>query len=775
MLAAQQPVQSLRGTIANADNARPLAGASVLVLDTDPVFGTTSSLSGAYVLEKLPVGRYRVQFSFVGFETLTLAEVLVEPGRETVLDVQLQPSGETLQEVVVKGQGRGSASLQPLGAISMTVEEQFRFPATYYDPARLATAYPGVAGENDGTNIISVRGNSPSALQWRLEGVEIVNPNHTANAGTFGDRPTQAAGGVNILSAQMLGTSTFLTSAFPAEYGNSLGGILDMRLRNGNGQRHERIAQAGFIGVEAALEGPFSASKTVPGENGASYLANYRYSFTGLLTALGVDFGDEATSFQDLSFHVALPSAQAGQFSVFGLGGNSSTTFRSPLDSSEVLEQKQRYNIDFASKMGAAGLSHLLPLGKNSVWRSTVVASALEHERTADLVFGQPAAERWEDDRFSESKISLSTVVSHRFGLRATGKVGLLATSQSADLQSFYKHRSGAFELAGRFQGWLLQPFVEGVFVLAQNLDLRAGVHVTQFTHGAGATAVEPRVLLRFSPAPATQLSLAYGLNSQLQSPNLYPVVRLGAGDFGLTRSHQVTGGFRQMLSKSLVFNAEAYFQNLYDVPVLGEISTLNLTDFSLPYVAALLDPNTQFAVSEGEGRNYGLDLYLQQFITKDAYFLLSGSLYRSAFSTPGGQWQRTRFDGGHTLNLTGGREFTKTKATKTLVRGVNARIAWLGGFRDRPIDAPASEAAGYTVYQPGSGFSIRQPDYFRADMRLYLKWYRSGKNSTLSLDIQNITGRENVQYSYYDAVQEKVVEKRQLSLIPILTWRGEF
>ncbi|MBK9014149.1 MAG: hypothetical protein IPM82_08665, partial [Saprospiraceae bacterium] len=60
-------------------------------------------------------------------------------------------------------------------------------------------------------------------------------------------------------------------------------------------------------------------------------------------------------------------------------------------------------------------------------------------------------------------------------------------------------------------------------------------------------------------------------------------------------------------------------------------------------------------------------------------------------------------------------------------------------------------------------------------DLRLYKKWNKTGKNSMLSLDIQNITSRKNAQYHYYDSVQDKVLLKRQLGLIPILTWRGEF
>lgn len=774
----QTPVQSLRGVVTNADNARPLPGASLVLLGTNPLVGTSSNESGAYVFEKLPVGRYRLQVTFVGFETLTLAEVLVEAGRETVLDLELAERGESLQEVVVKAQGRSGSSLQPLSVHTMTVEEQFRFPATYYDPARLATAYPGVAGENDGTNIISVRGNSPNALQWRLEGVEIVNPNHTANAGTFSDRPTQAAGGVNILSAQLLGTSNFLTSAFPAEYGNALGGILDLHFRKGNETQHELIAQAGFIGIEAAAEGPLPGGKA--GKQ-PSFLLNYRYSFTGLLTAMGADFGDEATDFQDLSFHLALPTAKAGDFTVFGMGGKSATIFRSPIDSALITEQKQLYDIDFQSKMGALGVTHLLPLGQKGVWRTTLALSALEHQRTADLVESAQQKERREADDFVERKLAFSSVFTQRAGPRLKWKTGVLATQQHNDIESMYRYKTGQFNLDGQVDGWLFQPFADLHAMLRPSLELTTGLHLSHLTNHKGHTSLEPRAALRFSPRGKGSFSLAYGLHSQTQWPQLYlvPATSSGATRIGFSKAHHWVAGYQQNITPLLVVKLETYYQKQFDVPVVqagaDRFSTVNLTDFSLPYLQAVFGPTSALLGNEGKGRNYGLEASLQRFISDKAYFLLSGSLYRAEFATSDGAWLRSRFDGGHAVNLTGGREFLKNKQGKTVVKGVNARIAWLGGFRDMPIDEAASAAQGYTVYQAGSSFSVKHPDYFRTDLRLYIKWNKQGRSSTLSLDLQNLLNRKNTQYQYYDSVKGAVATKLQLGLIPIMTWRGEF
>src|SRR5690606_28796087 len=119
-----------------------------------------------------------------------------------------------------------------VSARTFSVEETQKFAAAVNDPARMASSFAGVIGTDEGKNNISIRGNSPNGLIWRMEGVEIPNPNHFSNVGTSG-------GGISMLSAQVLTNSDFLTGAFPAEYGNAISGVFDLKLRKGNNQKHE--------------------------------------------------------------------------------------------------------------------------------------------------------------------------------------------------------------------------------------------------------------------------------------------------------------------------------------------------------------------------------------------------------------------------------------------------------------------------------------------------------------------------------------------------------
>ena len=137
-----------------------------------------------------------------------------------------------------------------LGGRMLSVEEAGRYAGAADDPARLVSSFAGVT-QSVGNNGIVVRGNAPKFLQWRMEGVEIPNPNHFTDVTSFG------GGGFTALSNQVLGNSDFFTGAFPAEFSNALSGVFDMYIRRGSNTSHEHAVQIGSLGVEAASEGPF--------------------------------------------------------------------------------------------------------------------------------------------------------------------------------------------------------------------------------------------------------------------------------------------------------------------------------------------------------------------------------------------------------------------------------------------------------------------------------------------------------------------------------------
>lgn len=793
-VAQQKPInQVVRGRVYDALNRLPLGGASVALNTPIPLVVYTDS-AGTFRIPDVPVGRYTLTVRYLGYTPQLTAEVLVESGREQVLDVGLQTGVNTLPETVVTGQ-RPDANLTSTQTI--TPEQLLRYPATYLDPARLATAYAGVVNTNDQANNISIRGNTPNALVWRLEGVEIVNPNHLSNAGTLGDRPTASGGGVNILSAQLLGATRFLTGAFAPGYGNTVGGVMDMTLRSGNAERHERIVQAGLIGLDIAAEGPMG----VPG-SGRSYLVNYRYSFTGLLGLLGVTFGGEDIRFQDLSVNLTLPTRGRGLLKVFGIMGNSGNVFTA-LPKAEQVSAKDLYNIRFRSQMGAGGVTYTRPLGPQITWRSALVLSGNQNSRYQEFaqvpVGFPPNGIARQTDQNSHVRISLTSSL----GVRLSDKLKLQAGAYLTRIhQTLTSQRLPADTSAvmppdlvdGSVSGWLIEPYANVQWQPAPTWFLQAGLHYSYFSYNTNSQQLEPRLSARYEPHPGSTISLAYGLHSQLQQPGLYlaqlPSLALGVlhnQSLGPTKAHHLVLSYTHRLGESAYLKAEAYYQYLFGVPVAayatvatGAFSALNLSE-----TTEFLERPLQLA-NGGNGRNKGLELTYQQYLTKGFYWLLSGSGYQAEYRTLDGIWRESRFNGRYATNATIGREWTTassiipslTAGLKPKRRvhtwGINARLTYAGGFLDRPVDVNASQGKT-TTYYVGYGYSTRLPNYVRADVRLYWRKSNPHYSRMLSLDLQNVTNTQNLAFSYYDAFQRKIVPQYQLGIIPVLSYRWEF
>lgn len=756
--------QIIRGTVTDSDNNQRLRGASLKLVGTE--MGTITDSSGHFRLPSVPIGRYSIQVSSVGYETAIIPEVLLEAGKEKVLNLTLKESAQQLSETVVR-----SARPSSLNSIqTITIEQTLRFAATFFDPARLATSFPGVVAANDQANGLVIRGNSPTGTQWRLEGVEIVNPNHLSNAGTFSDRPTQTGGGTNILSAQLMERADFLTGAFPAQYGNVLGGVMDVHLRKGNDQKHEFTGQAGLIGVDIAAEGPISL------KNKSSYLINYRYSFTGLLAMMGIKFGGEDIRFQDISFNLSFPTRKAGYFTVFGMAGVSSNVFKAERDTLLWKFQKDGFDIEFKNRMGAIGLTHSVNLGKNTTWKTVVAASGLATRREG-YVLSKTTFNRFfvQLDEFRKTRYSLSTSLSHKLNANWQLNEGLYLTYQEDSVQINNRGIS-----AGKMEGLIIQPYFSLLGRLAPRLTMRAGVHYLSYTYNK-THSLEPRASLRYNVTDRTALTLSYGLHSQLQLPQTYLALKNSDPRFdvfpnvllGFTKAQHFVVGFEKNLPKQASLKVEAYYQSLFNVPVAKNDPTVSYRVIPAFSALNLIEGFTDAElVNKGTGKNYGVELTYQQFLRNDFYMLITGSLYNSTYKGQDGIERSTRFNGNHTFSFAGGKEFHK-RPNRTF--GVNLRVLWLGGYRDSPIDLEASRSTGQTSYKVTELYTIKMKDYFRPDIRIFWKRNKPNYTRTWSIDVQNVTNTQNEAYSYYDILQRQIVQQFQLGMIPVINYRVEF
>lgn len=244
LLIAQTPTSSIRGLVLDQASETPIPNATVILLGTDPVVGTVTNVNGEFLLPTVPVGRHDIRVTFIGYEPAFLRGVEVSSGKATALTVRLAETVTTMAEVVVTAADKKEEPLNIMATVSarqLSVEEAQKYAGGFDDPARLVSAFAGVASNGVSSNGIVIRGNAPKGLLWRLEGVDIPAPNHFGEVVGFGD------GGVTALSSQMMANSDFFTGAFPAEYGNGLSGVFDLSMRNGSTLEREHTFRAGMM------------------------------------------------------------------------------------------------------------------------------------------------------------------------------------------------------------------------------------------------------------------------------------------------------------------------------------------------------------------------------------------------------------------------------------------------------------------------------------------------------------------------------------------------
>ncbi|XOV93138.1 MAG: carboxypeptidase-like regulatory domain-containing protein [Bacteroidota bacterium] len=763
----QDFTQTIKGQILDQQSKTPVIGASVIVVNSSPIIGGVTDVDGYFRIQHVPVGRHSLAISSIGYEGKTLPNITVGTGKEVVLEVELAEALVEMDaiEVIADNQEKGQPQneMATVSAISLSVEELGRYAATFDDPARAALSQAGVTtGGDDLMNEIVIRGNSPKGMLWRLEGVEIPNPNHFGSIGS-------SAGGISMLSSNVLSNSDFFTGAFPAQYGNATSGIFDLKMRKGNFDKYEHSFQAGLLGLAAASEGPIGKNSN------SSYLFNYRYSTLALFDKVGLNIlGDqEDVVFQDLSFKVHLATKKVGSFSIWGLGGNNTYTYIPDPEFDDPYSENNKQN------MGAFGVTHIAYLSPNTYLESIVSLTGYNINYQFDTL-NVRALER-EDVR--ETTARLSSYVNHKFNAKNTLRIGGIVSQLNYNLRNEEWVRKDSMyvsSLSDKDHTYFLQGFGQWQHRATQNLTINTGLHLSHFVLN-GNTYIEPRLGYRYKLSGGSTLTGGFGLHSRMESLALYMAkdVYQGEGDvaqnkdLGFTRALHAVIGYEKMISKNLRFKSEIYYQYLFDVPVWGNDTTSNAYEQSFSALNTY-DGYTSFPLSnEGTGRNYGVEFTLDKFFANKHYFMVTASLYESKYTGVDKVERDTRFNGNYIFNLVGGKEFELGSPTRTL--NVNARIIYAGGKREAPINIESSRDEGYTVRYYDRNYESKMEDYKRLDLGVSYKKNKIKTAYTISVNVQNVLGMENVYGKFYIPKTDSIFSASQLGVFPNISYKLDF
>jgi hypothetical protein len=767
-LHAQQLTQTIKGTVLDGQSRSPLAGATVLLLDSGAVKGAISDEDGRFRLEQVAIGRRSIQVKMMGYETVTRSNLVLLSGKELDLEILMEEAVTQLETVEISSEDGKHDPLNQMATVSsrsFSVEEAGRYSGSFQDPARMAQNFAGVSGASDDRNDIIIRGNSPTGVLWRMEGIDIPSPNHFSTLGTTG-------GPVSMLNINNLSNSDFMTSAFTADYGNALSGVFDLKLRSGNADKREYLAQVGFNGFEAGIEGPFKK-----GSN-ASYLANYRYSMLAVVNALGISVGTGAAVpyYQDLTYKINLPTKKAGTFTLFGIGGLSYINFEADGLGDNNLYADAGQSSRFNSRTGVAGLTHTKFFGEKTYGKLVLAVSGSLNTGKIDSVGegnGDPVGLLGFENR--QIKYSGHYRINHKFDARNSMNAGILADYYQVLVKDSVQDAGSWSDLRNYDGGaMLLQGYAQWQHRFGTRLSMTLGAHSQHFLLNSTHSA-EPRLGLRYQLSEKQNLNFGAGLHSQLQPMPQYFLSREVEGiatmpnkELDFTRSLHLVLGTDRMLAQDLRLKSEVYYQYLFNIPVHSYASSFSMLNAGRDFVL----PDEVSLVNKGTGYNYGVELTVEKFFSKGYYFLTTASLFNSRYEGSDGIERNTAFNGNYVFNALGGKEF---KIGKRNTFSVDTKVTYAGGNRYSAIDLAASQAAGTEVRNESLAFESQYPDYFRWDLKLTYRMNAKRFAQQFSIDFQNVTNHQNVFQQGYNNSTGKIATVYQRGFFPDVQYKVFF
>lgn len=766
---AQNNKQNIRGIIMDKLTQAPLNGVTILLNNNKK--SVITDTNGVYTINELNPGRYDVKVSYNGFKDAYIPNIVVTSGKETILDISLEEDFKNLKEVVVKSSNKSSSinKMATVSARTFSMEEVNRYAGGRSDPARLAANFAGISATDDSRNDIVIRGNSPTGVLWKIDGMNVTNPNHFASIGTTG-------GAVSALNTNLLKSSDFFTSAFPAEYGNANAGIFDIGFRNGNNKKRETTLQLGVItGLEATTEGPINK------ETGSNYLIGYRYSLAGIAQAMGINIGTTATpSYQDLSFKINSGTSKIGKFSLFGILGTSTINLESGGKDNSLYGNGNQ--ADFDSRLGIIGLSHFKQINSKSYFSSTI---GLNYSKT-DLTnygFERNTLSSFEQEisKTAKTGYNFSTSYNSKINARFFLKIGFDNQLLGLDLDYKMKQRlNDNFKQIWDYnsQTNLSQAFIQTKYSISEKLTLNSGLHAQKFFLN-NSISVEPRLGLKYEINNKSNLTFGYGLHSQMQPINVYFLQTQNTDgtysynnkNLDFTKSNHFVIGYNLQPAQDWRIKTELYYQNLFNVPVNTFSSSYSMLNTGAGFKTDLEDN----LVNTGTGKNYGIELTVEKFFSKGYYGLFTSSLYESKYTGSDGIERNSAFNGKYVYNILAGKEWN-VGASKRNKTSIDLKLTNAGGRYYTPIDLASSQSTNREQLS-ASVYSTQYPNYLRMDLKFGYTFNSKFKkvSQTLSLDLQNVTNHDNVFSQTYDNRDQNVSWKYQLGFFPNFVYKIQF
>ncbi len=725
---------SIEGRIYNAKNNEPVPFATIAIFGT--TIGSISDLDGKFLFTGIKPGFIELRATSVGFEPYVSEVVQVTNARKVFIDIPLQEANVTLEEVTVRASPFRKNDESPVSLRRIDIAEIEKNPGGNRDISRVIQSYPGVASTPAFRNDIIVRGGGPSENRFYLDGVEIPNINHFATQGASG-------GPVGIINVDFIREVDFYSGAFPADRGNALSSILELKQIDGNKEKIQFKGTIGASDLGLTLDGPLGEKTT--------FIASARRSYLQVLFSLiGLPF---LPTYNDFQFKTKTRFDAKNELTIIGIGALDQ--FRLNLEANET--EEQQYTLAY------------LPV--NEQWTYTLGA-VYKHFRDNGFdtwVLSRNHLNNGVYKYFNNIEVdSLKTIdynsdeVETKFRYEYSGRIGnRMRINYGANLEKAYYYNStfnknfingspvtidysSDLEMIkwGIF-GQLTQDLLKDRLTLSLGLRMDANNFSPEMNNLL--EQVSPRLSASYLITTGFYFNFNMGRYYQLP-PYTSMGYRNTSGDLinrdnGLTyiNSDHIVAGLEWRTSDKSRFTLEGFYKNYNNYP-FSLNDSISISSKGGGYEIYGDEPLKSIA----DGRAYGFELLYRNKDLLGGNLILSYTFVKSeaeAFGKSGEsgkQWVPTAWDNRHLLNILAIRQFDNNWR-------VGLKWRFVGGAPITPFDELESS---YVLAWNARNIGI--PDYSRfnsqrlkafhqLDLRLDKEFFLKKLTLNFYVDIQNL------------------------------------
>ena len=717
------------GSISNTLNNEPIPFANIIIEGT--TIGATSDINGNYEILSLNAGAYNFKCSYIGFNTDIQSEIKVSSNKSLRLDFFLSENSELLGEVKVRGNTFNKTQASPVSLRTINASEISKSAGGNRDISRVVANLPGVATSSGFRNDIIVRGGSPSENKFFLDGVEIPTINHFTTQGSSG-------GPVGILNVNFIREVDFYTGAFPANRGNALSSVMELKLIEGNEEKISGSFALGSSDAGLTLNTPLSKKSTL--------LLSVRRSYLQFLfKALKLPF---LPTYNDMQFKYTFKPDRKNQFNFLGIATIDDFTLNKDINNDEedkmqialnnynlnnlVINKQWNYTIGGTWRHFFDNSNLFFVMSRNHLDNTALKYLDYADENSQKILdYKSEEIENKTRLEYNFKRNGYSIIIGSNLEdatyTNNTNQILTIGDSIITGINNVNLHfiKYGAFTQISK-------TYIENK--LTSSFGLR--IDGNSFTDNANSNNFSPRLSLAYNLNSKTSINSNIGRFHQLPSYTI-----LGFENNGkylnkdvayITCDHAVIGIEYNPSSYSKI-SLESFYKRYSNYPfsILDSISLANLgDDFGVV--------GNEDVSSISKGNSYGIELLAQQKMSSSIYGILSATYYYSRFEDNEGKLISSKWDNRFILNMTAGKKFKNN-----IELGIKYRYS--GGSPYTPTDLiNSSNKSIWDINQRGVlDYNLLNTQRLKGqhglDIRIDKKWFFKSWSLNAYIDIENI------------------------------------